>query len=102
MRPEITPFDFVDSPIDAEDFASISCIISKGDLPIEIIWTHNSKPISPHDGITITKTSKRLSQLTIDSVDASHAGNYTCNAKNKAGIISHTATLNVNGEFFLK
>lgn len=76
----------------------VLCTISKGDLPIEITWTHNSYPISPVDGITITKTSKRISQLTIDNVEATHAGRYTCTAKNKAGEASHTAILNVNGE----
>lgn len=99
VPPEISPFEFNDNPIDAGDFTSISCIISKGDFPLGISWKHNNYTISPVDGITVTRTSKRLSQLTIDSVQASHMGEYTCYAKNKAGQSSHTAVLNVNGIF---
>lgn len=69
-------------------------------MPLEISWKHNSYNISPYDGITTSRTSKRISQISIDSVQASHSGEYTCTAKNKAGEISHSAILNVNGEFY--
>lgn len=100
VSPEISPFEFTDNPIDAEDFATISCAVSKGDMPLEISWKHNSYSISPGEGITTSRTSKRISQLSIDSVQATHAGEYTCTAKNKAGEASHTAVLNVNGESY--
>lgn len=78
------------------------CTIFKGDLPIEITWRHNSRKVDPLDGITLTKTSKRSSQLSIDSAQAIHSGEYTCTAKNKAGQSSYSANLNVNGEILRK
>lgn len=75
------------------------CSVIKGDFPIEIIWKHNLRTIDPLDGITIARTSKRSSQLSIDSAQAIHSGEYTCIAKNKAGEASFSAVLNVNGEF---
>lgn len=40
---------------------------------------------------------KRLSVLMIDSVNARHAGNYTCKARNLWASASYTAELVVNG-----
>lgn len=81
------------------EMATIQCAVTKGDLPVEISWSLNEKPINPIDGIVITKTSKRISSLSIESVEEVHAGNYTCLAKNKAGKTSHTAVLKINGDF---
>lgn len=39
----------------------------------------------------------RASFLTVSSVTAGHSGNYTCTAKNKAGFVSYSTILNVNG-----
>lgn len=89
----------MDNPVNADEFASLFCTVSKGDLPLRIMWQHNSYNITPVDGITTTRTSRRISQLSIESVQAHHAGRYTCTAKNRAGETSHTAILNVNGEF---
>lgn len=73
------------------------CSVVKGDLPIQISWRHNGYNITAVDGVTISRTSKRNSQLSIDSVQASHSGQYKCIAKNKAGETNYAATLNVNG-----
>lgn len=97
VSPEISPFEFANSPVDAEDFVTLSCAVTKGDFPLEISWMHNNRNITPADGITTTRISKRLTQLSIDSVQAHHAGSYTCTARNPAGAISHSAVLNVNG-----
>lgn len=40
---------------------------------------------------------KKLSAMTIESVNGKHAGNYTCQASNKAAIVNYTAALIVNG-----
>lgn len=74
------------------------CSVIKGDLPIEITWKHNYRSIDPIDGITIARTSKRSSQLSVESALAIHSGEYTCTAKNTAGQTSHSVALNVNGE----
>lgn len=77
----------------------MTCTVHKGDIPLQISWTHNSHNITPSAGVAVSRTSRRNSQLSIDSVQASHAGEYTCQAKNKAGTAAFSAVLNVNGEF---
>lgn len=48
-------------------------------------------------GISTVKLGKRTYALTIDSVSGKHAGNYTCETSNEAGVERLTATLIVNG-----
>lgn len=75
----------------------VSCAVTKGDLPLEISWLLNGRPADTTISINMDSSRKRVSQLSIDSVSAEHAGEYTCLAKNKAGITSFSALLNVNG-----
>lgn len=79
------------------DMASVICAVSKGDFPLEIKWTLNNRAITEYSGISVMRTNKRISQLSIDSVQAEHAGEYICTAYNKAGNASHAASLQVNG-----
>lgn len=76
---------------------TISCTISGGDLPINVLWMLNRAPIEPYLDILIEKRGKRIHVLTIDSVKAKHAGNYTCLAENAAGVVEHNSELIVNG-----
>lgn len=76
---------------------TVTCSINKGDFPIDISWTLNDEIISVDSGITIMKTSKRVSQLNIDVIKPEHAGKYTCLAKNKAGEAEFSAYLQING-----
>lgn len=48
-------------------------------------------------GIVITKMSKKMSILNIDSVSGIHRGTYHCVATNAAGSANHSAVLEVNG-----
>jgi len=50
-----------------------------------------------NDGLIVTRNSQRLSVLSIESVRARHAGNYSCVATNNAGAITQSAMLAVNG-----
>jgi hypothetical protein len=79
--------------------ASLFCTVSKGDFPIAIVWTLSNRSIESFQGISVMRTNKRISQLSIDSVQAEHAGEYTCSAKNSAGTAHHSAILHVNGIF---
>lgn len=97
VQPQIVPFDFGDQPINSDDMVIVSCAVTKGDLPLEIVWLLNGKSVDDIIGITVDDSKKRISQLIIDSVSAEHAGQYTCSAKNKAGSTTFSATLNVNG-----
>lgn len=81
---------------------SVQCVVTKGDSPLEITWTFDGRPIqSYHSDVIVSDSGKRVKQLTIESVAARHAGEYTCVASNAAGSVSHSATLDVNGTFAL-
>lgn len=53
--------------------------------------------LSSNDGLIITRTSQKVSMLTIEAVKGRHGGNYTCFAQNKAGTSQHSAYLAING-----
>jgi hypothetical protein len=74
-----------------------SCFVMKGDLPVKIHWTFDNKQINQFDGITAVNTNKRASQLTIESVQDYHRGEYKCVAENRAGVAEFATFLNVNG-----
>lgn len=97
VPPHVAPLEFSDNPINSDEMVSVSCIVAKGDFPIDIIWLLNGQVIENFPGISIVKTNKRISQLNIDSVQAEHAGEYTCLSKNSAGATSSATVLHVNG-----
>lgn len=102
VPPLITPFDFGKESVNSGDMASVFCTVHKGDFPINITWLLNGKPIDKHThGISLMRTNKRISQLSIDTVDAEHAGEYVCAAANSAGVTSQSAYLRVNGIHFV-
>ncbi|XP_076672518.1 Down syndrome cell adhesion molecule 1 isoform X22 [Andrena cerasifolii] len=95
--PQILSFSFGDEPANSADMVSATCSIMKGDFPVEIAWKFNGRTIGFSDqDVTITKINKRMSALSIESVAARHAGEYTCVATNRAGNVSHSTTLSVN------
>ncbi|XP_018351237.1 PREDICTED: Down syndrome cell adhesion molecule-like protein Dscam2 [Trachymyrmex septentrionalis] len=97
VAPQIAPFDIAEEPANWGDSISVVCAILKGDLPIEITWALNGEPIRPdRSDINILATTRKNSILSIESVAARHAGEYTCSASNKAGATSYSATLTVN------
>lgn len=87
-----------DGPVNWGESISVPCSVLKGDLPIEITWAHNGEPIRrDRSDINIVATTRKNRILSIDSVAAGHAGEYTCSASNIAGGTSQSATLAVNG-----
>lgn len=68
-------------------------------MPLDISWNLNGNEISSGHGIVINMVNKRLSTLSIESVQAEHAGEYKCIAKNAAGKAEHSSYLKVNGTF---
>ncbi|XP_014598830.1 PREDICTED: Down syndrome cell adhesion molecule-like protein Dscam2 isoform X43 [Polistes canadensis] len=98
VAPQIIPFDFGDEPANWGELVSVTCSITKGDQPLDISWAFNGTPIDTSRGsdVVIGSTNRKNSVLTIESVAARHAGEYTCSASNRAGATSHTALLTVN------
>lgn len=97
VLPQITPFNFGDDPLNPGDTASVQCTITKGDIPLNIRWYLNGKLVDNFGGISTNRISKRISSLSIDSVQDIHMGDYTCRAKNPAGSADYTTRLVVNG-----
>lgn len=97
VPPHIVPFEFTENPVNSGETASVQCTAAKGDTPIQIRWFLNGDDVSNILGITTGKIGKRVSSLTVDNVDASNAGSYSCMASNLAGSANYTAVLSVNG-----
>ncbi|KAL1463710.1 hypothetical protein WDU94_015436 [Cyamophila willieti] len=97
VSPKVQQFSFGDEPLSYGEFTTINCMVSTGDLPLNISWAFNGHPLASSEGLTIAKTSARVSAMTIDAVTHEHAGNYTCFAVNRAGTSTFNAILNVNG-----
>jgi len=96
--PRIVPFDFGSDVIDEGAFAQLTCVVSHGDIPITITWSLKGDAISSEPSITTTMIGGRSSILMIMSVGYRHSGEYRCNAKNDAGLVSYSANLKVKGD----
>lgn len=91
------PFAFGD--IYEGESSQVLCVLSKGDDPVRIEWLRGDEPLSGADDVTIMPTGPRGSLLAFQSLSPAHFGNYTCRAKNRAGVSSFTAPLVINGYF---
>jgi len=103
VLPQIFAFSFGDDEVNLDNSVAVTCIITKGDAPMNIWWTLSDselgmdRNLSTNDGVVVTRTSQKLSVMAIDAVKARHNGNYTCHAQNKAGVTQHSAYLAING-----
>lgn len=106
VLPQIVPFSFGEELVNQYDMVSTMCTVNKGDMPIDISWEFIPSLLEPRkprklhtsDGILLSRSSSRISMLSIDSVRDRHSGNYTCRAKNQGGAVEFTTTLFVNGD----
>lgn len=100
QAPTITPFAF-NQNVQENQRSSVLCTISSGDLPVTISWLKDGQLLSPsllQAKKIIIKPDLDQSTLKFNAVRLDHAGNYTCVAKNKAGVQAHSAQLVVHGE----
>lgn len=97
VPPSIAHFNFGDKPSNFGDSASVQCLVTSGDLPIDFKWYFNGRPVKEYSGITTVKLGNRNSVLNIDSVTANHAGAFTCQASNVAASLNFTSELVVKG-----
>ena len=95
--PEIIPFSFGKKSVNQGDFAQLTCVVTRGDMPMSITWSLKGDIISSDPTLTTTMIGQQTSLLIISSVDYLHSGTYTCRAENAAGISTYSAELRVNG-----
>ncbi|XP_043249346.1 Down syndrome cell adhesion molecule-like protein Dscam2 [Colletes gigas] len=94
--PTLVPFSFGEKPLNSDQVVTVPCAVLEGDPPLKLRWTLNGHTISPHSGISIVDLGGRGAILSIGSVQATHAGTYTCIAENRAGRHELSADLVVN------
>ncbi|GAB6020837.1 Down syndrome cell adhesion molecule-like protein 1 [Chamberlinius hualienensis] len=77
--------------------ARVSCVVSRGDLPIQMRWEKDGSAIvsGSLDGMQIKSFDDHSSILSIVSVKTLHNGRYSCIASNEAGTAVVDALLNV-------
>ena len=91
------PFSFGKDIVNEGEFAQVTCSVSVGDQPLKITWSLKGDIVSSETSLTTTMIGTRTSILIIDSVGYRHSGIYTCLASNKAGSVSYSTELKVNG-----
>ena len=100
VLPKIVPFHF-DAPIFAGEATQVTCLVSQGDQPLEITWNFQGELLTSELGVSTTKIGRKGSTLFIDASHSGHRGNYTCIARNHAGIANFTSTLEIHGTYLL-
>lgn len=99
VPPQITPFDFGDEPANVGEVSMVSCMVARGDLPMDIFWSLNGMPIvSGEHSFTVSRMNARTSSLNIDQLDDRHRGQYRCRVRNAAGSDEQQSELRVNGD----
>lgn len=96
--PRIVPFSFGSDVVDEGAYAQLTCSVSHGDEPISITWSLKGDVVSSEPTISTSMFGTRTSILLISSVGYRHSGDYTCTARNQAGVVSYSTTLKVNGD----
>lgn len=90
------PFE-IEEDINVGDSIQMNCHVSKGDQPVKVLWTFNGQNLTSRMALSTQEIGKRTSLLTISDVKEAHSGNYTCVAKNAAGVVNHTVVVHVKG-----
>lgn len=101
VLPKIVPFAFGDEPANFGESTNVQCGLAAGDLPVKFSWYFNEKPLDGSLGVNTVALGSKMSILSIDSLDETYAGNYTCLAQNNAGLSSYLAELIVKGTTYI-
>lgn len=75
----------------------VSCYVNKGDMPVNFTWLFNDEPVATELSVNVNAYGKKTSLLSIEYVDQSHIGNYSCVVSNSAGSAIYTTELFVKG-----
>ncbi|XP_076350052.1 cell adhesion molecule Dscam1-like [Tachypleus tridentatus] len=93
--PVVSPFSFPDS-LEEGMRATALCTVLSGDSPVRLAWYKDGQRITDVRGnIRTVSISEFILSLVIDIVDRQHAGNYTCEARNKAASVNTSAAMSV-------
>ena len=94
----------------------VICTVTEGDLPIDVQWRFDGVPIlssgsgSPSGSpagfgmdpgarqVTLRRIDQYTSLLAISNLDTTHAGNYSCLARNKVAQHVRSAVLTIRGQ----
>lgn len=92
--PQIEQFHFNANGVNGGQAVRVMCMVTSGDLPIDIYWLKDGQPLlrSIYHKIDEYTLILSLRQTTIGD-----SGNYTCVASNAAGLASRWSTLKVKG-----
>ncbi|XP_060838269.1 cell adhesion molecule Dscam2 isoform X38 [Rhopalosiphum padi] len=93
VLPKIVPFSFGDGPVNSGESIQVVCSVSKGDRPMSITWSFYGEALSSDMGVTTQMLGDTTNFLSIPSAGPSNQGNYTCIAKNNAGLDTYTSQL---------
>ncbi|CAH0547661.1 unnamed protein product [Brassicogethes aeneus] len=96
VPPKVSPF-YAEDTLHVGDRASLTCSVTKGDLPLTISWHKDGRTVEPAQLMSITQVDQFTSILVIESLSPDHNGNYSCVVRNLAAEVSHTQQLVVNG-----
>lgn len=98
MEPKLLPFSFP-SEVKAGEVIQASCIVNKGDEPINLIWYKDERPLVTSENFMISNVGSKVSNLVLLDVSADHSGTYTCQAFNAVGTSKFSSKLKVKGTF---
>lgn len=96
VPPKVSPF-YAEETLHVGDRASLTCSVTKGDLPLTISWQKDGRVVEPAQMVSVTQVDQYTSILLIESLTPEHNGNYSCVVRNLAAEVSHTHHLVVNG-----
>ncbi|XP_022699734.1 Down syndrome cell adhesion molecule-like protein 1 homolog [Varroa jacobsoni] len=89
VKPVLVPFSFPQSLHQGQRF-NVLCTVSKGDSPIHIRWYKDEQRLSATEGVSILNVTEFSSTLIFNELQPHHKGNYTCEARNDAGVVRFT------------
>ena len=82
----MTPFQQTDpSGLKLGERLTLTCAVTKGDLPLSFSWTVDGRPLVSSGGsLKTVQIDPYTNLLSVDSLQPAHSGNYTCSVDNLA------------------
>ncbi|GFX61415.1 down syndrome cell adhesion molecule-like protein 1 homolog [Trichonephila clavipes] len=94
-QPEIQPFHFL-SNLSAGKRTVVVCVVLEGDPPFTFTWSKDGVELKDNEQMFTSEQNEFTSTLTINKLDATSNGNYSCKVSNVAGFDVKYDTLRVH------